>query len=287
MPDTDAGVVTRIRAVVPELKPAERRVAEAVVADPRLVARESIGSLAQRCGTSAPTVVRFAQRLGFSGYPELKLALARALGVEEGRASREPLSGTLDASDSLREIVQKIGYADARAVEDTVLGLDLQALEEVVDAIIGARRIDVIGVGASGLTATDLCQKLSRIGMAAFCANDRHAAMTTASLRGAQDVVIGISHSGATTDVVEPLRLAGRTGAATVAITNHPGSPLARAAHLVLTTAARETSFRSGAMASRIAQLTVVDCVFVAAAARDFEATKRALDATFTAVGDL
>ncbi|MPV38808.1 MurR/RpiR family transcriptional regulator [Georgenia subflava] len=282
-----ASLVSRVRALLPELRPAERRVGEAVVADPHLVARESVTALAERCRTSAPTVVRFAKRAGFSGFPELKLALATAAGIEEGRSSRTPLSGTLDPSDTLADIVAKIGYADARAVEDTVAGVDVDVLEQVVDALVGARRIDLVGIGASGVSATDLYQKLVRLGLPVGVFVERHSAMTALSLRGPGDVVVAISHSGATSDVLEPVRLAREVGARTVAVTNHPGSPLARATDLVLTTASHETTFRSGAMASRIAQLTLVDCVFVGVAARDFAATRRALDASFKAVGGL
>ncbi|MEE6272067.1 MurR/RpiR family transcriptional regulator [Georgenia wangjunii] len=282
-----AGLVSRVRASLTDLRPAERRVGEAVVADPNLVARESITALAARCRTSAPTVVRFAKRMGFSGYPELRLALAVAAGIEEGRSARGPVSGTLDASDTLEDIITKIGYADARAVEDTVSMLSVGELERAVDAIVGARRIDVIGVGASALTAADLCQKLARVGYNAVVHPDRHAAVTAISLRRRGDVVIAISHSGATADVLEPVRLASGVGATTIALTNHPGSPLAKAGDVVLVTTSRETTFRTGAMASRIALLTVIDCVFVAVAMRDMDATRAALDASFKAIADL
>jgi DNA-binding MurR/RpiR family transcriptional regulator len=283
----EAGLVSRVRASLTDLRPAERRVGEAVVADPSLVARESITALAARCQTSAPTVVRFAKRMGFSGYPDLRLALAMAAGIEEGRSARGPVSGSLEPTDSLEDLVTKIGYADARAVEDTVSMLDVGALAEAVAAIGGARHVEVVGVGASGLTAADLVQKLSRLGLNALAHLDRHAAMTGIALRGPGDVVVAVSNSGATSDVIAPVRLAKSLGATTIALTNHPNSPLAALADTVLMTTTRETTFRSGAMASRIAQLTVIDCVFVGVAMRDMDATRRALDATFKAVADL
>ncbi len=286
-PPDGAALVSRISAMLPELRPAERRVGEAVVADPTSVARESITALAERCTTSAPTVVRFAKRMGFSGYPQLRLALAKAAGIEEGRTARGPISGTLDPGDTLEQVVAKIGYADARAVEDTTAMLDITALEGAVDALVQARRIDIIGVGASGVTAMDLCQKLARLGLSAVFHTDRHAALTALSLRGPQDVVIAISHSGSTPDVIAPTRQAVERGATAVAITNHPGSKLAQTADIALVTTTRETTFRSGAMASRIAQLVVVDCVFVGVAMRDMPATRAALDASFKAVADL
>jgi DNA-binding MurR/RpiR family transcriptional regulator len=98
------------------------------------------------------------------------------------------------------------------------------------------------------------------------------------------DIAIGISHTGTTLDVIELLNLAREHGATTVAITNFPRSPITAVADHVLTTAARETTYRSGAMASRLAQLTVVDCIFVGVAARGRAKTKRALEVTAAAV---
>lgn len=286
MASEGTALVSRISSALPELRPAERRVGEAVVADPSSVARESITALAARCDTSAPTVVRFAKRMGFSGYPQLRLALAKAAGIEEGRTARGPISGTLNPEDSLEDVVAKIGYADARAVEDTVSMLSVEELRRAVDALVAARRIDIVGVGASGVTGLDLYQKLSRLGLTTAFHGERHAAMTALSIRDERDVVIGVSHSGSTPDVIPPIELAVEQGATTIALTNHPRSVLAETADIALVTTTRETTFRSGAMASRIAQLTVVDCVFVAVAMRDMDATRAALDASFRAVAD-
>ena len=142
------------------------------------------------------------------------------------------------------------------------------------------------GVGASGIVALDLQQKLHRIGRVAFAWPDPHMALTSAALLTQGDVAVAISHSGATQDTVDALALADRNGATTVAVTNFPRSPLAELGDHVLTTAARETTFRSGATASRLAQLTVVDCVFVGVAQRTYETSQRALELTHDAVLD-
>jgi fructoselysine-6-P-deglycase FrlB-like protein len=96
-------------------------------------------------------------------------------------------------------------------------------------------------------------------------------------------VAVGLSHTGTTVDTIDALREARRNGATTVAVTNFPWSPITEAADFVLLTAARETAFRSGAMTSRIAQLTVVDCLFVVLAQRDLPATEAALERTYAA----
>lgn len=98
------------------------------------------------------------------------------------------------------------------------------------------------------------------------------------------DVALGISHTGVTRDTIDALAEALAHGATTIALTNFAQSPIARVANHMLTTAARETTFRYGAMASRLAQLTVVDCLFVGAAQRTYADTLAALEATREAV---
>jgi DNA-binding MurR/RpiR family transcriptional regulator len=285
MPDPALASTVRIRALLPSLAPAERRVAQRVIADPAAVAASTIGTLASECATSETTVIRFCRAVGFTGYPALRLALAAEGGRSEGTDGRE-LTGDIAADDDLDKVVAKIAFADARAVEETAEQLDLEALHAVIEALVGARRVDVYGVGASGLIALDLQQKLHRIARVAFAWTDPHLALTSAALLTKDDVAVAISHSGTTQDTVDALALAQRNGAVTVAVTNFPRSPLAGLGDHVLTTAARETTFRSGATASRLAQLTVVDCVFVGVAQRTYETSQRALELTHDAVLD-
>jgi DNA-binding MurR/RpiR family transcriptional regulator len=163
--------------------------------------------------------------------------------------------------------------------------LDLVSLQAVVDALVAAPRIDIYGVGASAFVAMDFQQKLHRIGRIAFAWSDTHVALTSAVLLGPGDVAVGISHTGVTSDTIDALAQARSNGATTVALTNFPRAPIVEAADHVLTTAARETTFRSGAMASRLAQLTLVDVMFVGVAQQTAEATRAALEATHQAVG--
>ena len=186
--------------------------------------------------------------------------------------------------DDLAAIVEKIAFADARAVEETAAQLDVAVLQAVVDALVAARRIDVYGVGASAFVAMDFQQKLHRIGQIAFAWSDTHIALTSAALLQPGDVAIGISHTGVTTDTIDALAQARRSGATTVALTNFPRSPIVEVADHVLTTAVRETTFRSGAMASRLAQLTLVDFMFVGVAQQTTAETRAALEATLAAV---
>lgn len=280
----DSSPLVRIRSLLPGLAKAEQRVARVVLDNPSTVARRSITDVAEAAGTSETTVTRFCKAIGIGGYPELRIALAADTARTEARSDRD-LGGEISPTDDLRTVVGKVTYADARAVEETAEQLDTEALQRVIDAIAGAGRVDVYGVGASAFVAADLQQKLHRIGRVCFAWNDTHIMLTSAAVLGAGDVAVGISHTGATTDTVEALRTAKAHGATTVALTNFPRSPIAEVADLVLTTAARETTFRSGATASRIAQLTVVDCLFIGVARQHIDDSMRALESTRDAVG--
>lgn len=254
--------------------------------EPSQVAMMSVRDLAEQCRTSEPTVIRFCQKVGYKGYRDFRMALA----LEAGRASLEgdstPAQLEVLPDDDLAGVVAKVGALDRKAISDTIEQVDIESLAKVVSAIEGARRVEVFGVGASGLVALDLEQKLRRIGLNVWASVDGHAALISAALLRSGDVAIGISHSGEVLDVIDPLLVAGETGCATVAITNYPRSPLARAADVVLTTAARESKFRSGAMATRVAQLTIIDCVYLGVAQSSYENTLVALERTYTAVRD-
>jgi DNA-binding MurR/RpiR family transcriptional regulator len=278
----DTGILITIRSLLPNLAPVEQRVAQAVLDDPSGVAWRSISEFAHSCGTSATSVVRFCRAVGLRGYPDLRLALAGAV-ASSGAAAVVAASSDIDPDDDPATIIKKIAYADAAAVTDTAGRLDVGMLAVVVDALATASRIDLYGVGASGLVAVDLQTKLQRIGRPAFAFPDPHMAMTAAALRGEGDVAIGLSHTGTTVDTIDALAEARSHGATTVTITNFPWSPISEVADFVLLTAARETTFRSGAMTSRIAQLTVVDCLFVMLAQRDLPGTMDALERTFSA----
>ncbi|WP_377267125.1 MurR/RpiR family transcriptional regulator [Peterkaempfera sp. SMS 1(5)a] len=282
--DAPQALLVQIRALMPNLPPSERRVAAAALADPAGVAGKTISELALTCETSETTVVRFCRAVGLRGYPELRIGLAAAAGNEDNTAGWTGVGSDIGPRDPLSDVVKKLGFADARAVEDTVGQLDLTVLKRVIDAVVSADRIDLYGVGASALIALDLQQKLHRIGRPVYAWADSHIALTSAALLKRGDVAIGVSHTGDTRDTVLSLAEARDNGATTVAITNFPRSQISEVADYVLTTAVRETTFRSGAMASRIAALTVVDCLFVGVAQRNHTRTLKALERTYTAV---
>jgi DNA-binding MurR/RpiR family transcriptional regulator len=278
------GLIVHVTGLLPSLSPAEQRVARLVTADPAAAARQTITELASAAGTSEATVIRFCRSVGMAGYPQLRIRLAAEAARRVEPPDARVVGGDIPPGADMAQIIATIAFNDARAVEETADQLDVAACERAVAALHAAGRIDVFGVGASGFVAADFQQKLHRIGRTAYYWPDTHSALTSAALLGKGDVAVGISHTGATSDCIDVLAEAQARGATTIALTNFPRSPIAEVADLVLTTAARETTFRSGAMASRLAQLTVIDCLFVAVAGRNRTRTKRFLEATAEAV---
>jgi DNA-binding MurR/RpiR family transcriptional regulator len=279
----DADVIVRIRSLLPSLAPAEQRVGHAVTSDPERAARLTITELARLAETSEATVVRFCRSIQVPSYPDLRIAIA----TWAGRADADgelPLTSDIHADDVLADVVAKIAGSDARAVRDTAAALDLEQLSQAIDAVVQARRVDVYGVGASGFVALDLQQKLHRIGLVAFAWTDPHMAITSAAnLRGG-DVAIGLSHTGVTIDTIDALSQARRGGATTIGVTNFANSPITECADVLLLTSVQETTFRAGAMASRIAALTVVDCLFVGVAQRNHASAASAVARTHAAL---
>ncbi len=275
------GIQSTIEASFASLPPAARRVAEAIREDPTIVLDKTISELAAVCGTSVASVVRFCQAVGLTGYAQLRMAFATELGREAAQfGSALTLGAEIARSDTLQEMASKVASLEMLAIDETVSSLDYGALGRVVQAIDGAQRILLFGIGASQFVAQDLHHKLFRVGRNAFLLGDAHEAWSAASLGRENTVAIGFSHSGVTADTVSYLDIARQHGALAVAITSVDKSPLARVADEVLMVRARESPLRAGAMVSRIAQLALVDCLFLGVARLRYEETIAALKLT-------
>ncbi|MFD5662471.1 MurR/RpiR family transcriptional regulator [Streptomyces hirsutus] len=283
-PPAPAALAAKVRTLAPSMTRSMQRVAEAVAGDPAGCAALTVTGLAGLTGTSEATVVRTARLLGYPGYRDLRLALAGlAAQQESGRAPA--ITTDIAVDDPIADVVAKLAHDEQQTLADTAAGLDTVQLGAAVAALAGARRTDVYGIGASGLVAQDLTQKLLRIGLIAHAPSDPHLAVTNAVQLRAGDVAVAITHSGSTGDVIEPLRVAFERGATTIAVTGRPDGPVTQYADHVLTTStARESELRPAAMSSRTSQLLVVDCLFVGIAQRTYESAAPALSASYEAL---
>ncbi|MGW3648467.1 MurR/RpiR family transcriptional regulator [Streptomyces sp. NPDC000878] len=283
-PPAPAALAAKVRTLAPTMTRSMQRVAEAVAADPAGCAALTVTGLAELTGTSEATVVRTARLLGYPGYRDLRLALA-GLAAQQQSGRSPAVTADIAVDDPLADVVAKLAYDEQQTLADTAAGLDIAQLSAAVGALAAARRIDIYGVGASGLVAQDLTQKLLRIGLIAHAHSDPHLAVTNAVQLRAKDVAVAITHSGSTGDVIEPLRVAFERGATTVAITGRPDGPVTQYAdHILTTSTARESELRPAAMSSRTSQLLVVDCLFIGVAQKTYETAAPALSASYEAL---
>ncbi|MEW6048954.1 MAG: MurR/RpiR family transcriptional regulator [Bacillota bacterium] len=246
-----------IRDIRPNLAPAEQKVADYVLSHAPEVVYASVTSLAEACGVSESTVIRFCHATGFKGYQELKLTLARDLAQPPGT-----IEENIELSDDLPTVVTKVTANSVQCLYDTQRLLDVSQLRRAVDAIAGASRVNFYGVGGSGASALQAAYKFLRIGVQSYAYVDGHLQAMAAATLGPGDVAVGISQSGSTKDVVEACTRARESGATVIGITGHVRSPLAKVAGIVLVTATREAPLGSDAIRSTIAQLYVIDLLF-------------------------
>jgi DNA-binding MurR/RpiR family transcriptional regulator len=248
------------------LRTAEQRVADFILKHPDELIYLTVTELAEKTNTSESTVVRLCQKIGYKGYQEFKIMLARDL-VEPTNA----IYAAIESGDSLQTIKTKVFQANAQALRDTIEVLTDAELELAVKAIATARRLDVYGVGGSNPLAIDAYHKFLKLGIAVVALSDGDMMAMSSSLLHEGDVALGISHTGASRDVTDALSNAQRNGATTICITHRSTSPITKVSDIKLFTAAKQTAFRSDASSSRIAQLTIIDTLYVGVALSGYE----------------
>lgn len=272
---------------MPGLRPAEQRVAQLLLDDPAGFSRMSAGEVARAATTSTTTVIRFQRAIGYDRFLDLRHDLTLAAAFERRTTEAFPAEPRdIQRNDTLTQVIAKIARDETLSIAETAEVLSSEALGKAVKLIDAASRVDLFGIGASGIAATDLQRKLTRIGRIAIDWPEAHAARTSASVLDADAVAIAISHSGRTDDTIEYLRLAREAGAKTIVVTNFPDSPIAAFADVVLQTAARESALRSGALGSRIAQLMVIDALFVGVVQQRYDESMAAIRKSYVAVRD-
>jgi DNA-binding MurR/RpiR family transcriptional regulator len=277
-------LLVQLRSRLPGLSGALRQVADVILDDPEWASRATIVELGERSGTSSATVTRFCRTLGVGGYTELRVGIATEIGRAAQAGWEVGIGADVLPDDPLDRVMRTLLAVDLRAMQETAAALDLQAVSAVVDAVIGARRVDFYAIGGSAAVLEDMQLRMHRIGIASWTWSDVHNGLTSAALLRPGDVAIALSHSGRTTETVEMLAQARASGARTVALTNFLPSPIAEVADHVLTTSVREPSFRSGAMSARHSQILVLDLIYLAVAQRIHEQATEAFAVTADAV---
>lgn len=262
----------QIKMLYDKMGGAEKRIADWLIQNPGQIIALSISELAEQCNCGEATLVRFARRLGFSGYQELKISFAR----EEGSTK---IAEGISKEDSCFEIFEKVSNDIYCSLEMTKHSLDKNALENAAKSIMQANKIMIYGLGNSAAVALDFQHKLIRLGYNAIAFSDNHLQSISASHLTKNDVLIGISHSGSSKDIVEALKIAKRKETLTISITNNGKSPIVNQSDIVLYTASNETKYSILGLNSRIAQLAIINALYYYISCQD-EKTSDAIKIT-------
>ncbi|KQP38016.1 MurR/RpiR family transcriptional regulator [Pseudorhodoferax sp. Leaf274] len=260
-------------ALARESAPATRRaILQAMLEDPDRTLEESFEQLAERSGSSVPTIMRTCRDLGFAGLREFKLALAQELAL-----GGSPLHRRVNIADAADEVVGKIARSAAASVAGVRNQLDMAVLQAAVDAIAGATHIDIVGAGnTSWFMAMDLQARLFRLGLSATAWADYHLQQVAAGAQKAGGVVIAITHVGGMPSLLDAVDIARAQGAKVVAITR-PGTALAARADWLLGLTVPDDAVMHVGIDAYLVHLTLIEVLTVLIAQRVGEPAVRRL----------
>ncbi|MDQ7908758.1 MurR/RpiR family transcriptional regulator [Phytohabitans sp. ZYX-F-186] len=276
-PQTDVPVAGRVVSAIivamPTLVPSDARVAQAILDNPERVLSCSASELAEIARTAPSTVVHASKALGFQGFQDLKLTLAKDLGGAQGVHH-----GALSESPNDEEILTKILSTSAQTIMASLQTIDRTAFSAAVRALRQAKRILVLGSGTSRAPADDISYRLTMLGLDAIAPADGMAQHNAARRLGPADAVLAVSQTGSSRGTIEGVRLARMGGAAVVALTSHLRSALTERADVTLVAGAPEAGFRLEAATSRLAHLALADALYVALAYANPKLASETLD---------
>ncbi|RUO74887.1 MurR/RpiR family transcriptional regulator [Pseudidiomarina sediminum] len=252
----------KIKAIQNSLSSSESKLAEYTLSSPAALRDLSSQQLASVAGVSQSSVVKFAQKLGYKGYPAFKLAVIDALSKKNQQHAR--LHGEITLDDDFNAMADKLLAAKINVLTETRNLNEKDAILDAVRLILNSHRILMAGVGGSALVGRDFSYKLQKLGLNAIADTDSHMQLAQAATLTADDVVIAISESGNTNEVLRVIQEALRNGCKVISLTRYGKTPINHLAHIELYSVAECEPARLSSIHARTAQNLVIDLLFIA-----------------------
>ena len=247
------GVLEAIRENYQSLRKSEQKVADIILADPGVLARMNMVTLAGEAGVSQPTVARLSKQIGCSGFAELKLKM-----VQEVAAGSPFIPSNVSYHDDSTQLTHKIFSTAASTLLSVRDSLDTSEVERASLMLASAARIEFLGCGTSGVVAQDAYQRFCRLDIRCGYHQDSVMQSVASSTLGPDDVAVVVSYTGRTRSTVELAKACRQAGASLIGITSQQ-SPLAEYADVVLDARITEDTEIYLPTSSRLAQLAIVD----------------------------
>lgn len=219
----------------------------------------SISELARLVSLGEATITRFTRKLGFSGYQEFKLALAKQL----TKSSRKSFINTVVSIDEpVEETAQKLFVSHNNVLEETLKRLDYSNVIKIRELILNCKRLYFFGIGNSGIVANDGNYKFMRIGINSIPVNDSHTMMMLSSIMERGDVVFAISHTGETREILKAVELAKQRKAKVISLTESRDNKLKELSDINLSYFSKETLFETGSILSKFVQIFLLELIY-------------------------
>ena len=225
----------------------------------QLVARKTISQLSQESGIGESTITRFARKMGFSSLSAFKLALAEEL---TDTSQRYIINRDIAAAESVELTARKLLDTNIGMMEKTLQLLDFETISGSSRLLQHARRILFVGLGNAGYMAKDSSYKFSRIGLDCTGTDNSHTMIVMAALLHPEDLLVAISHSGETDEIIKTVELAKRKGVKTIVITANKKSTLAVLSDQGIFYEAEETLLETGSIPVKLAQFFILDLIY-------------------------
>lgn len=242
----------------------EKRIADYILAHPDTVADKSMTEIAEALHIAPSSVIRFSKILGYEGYRDMRLAFAKHTSVKVNGT----VFANIEASDPPQVLIEKVFHQSIEALQSTLSFLPVDAMTQAIDMMDRASKLLFIGVGSSAPLAQDIAYRLCRVGFPASAVTDPHMARIYASMLSEDCAAVGISHTGRSVETVSAVEAAKGAGAKTISVTSFLHSPLTAVCDVNLTIVSSETAVLNEAISSRIAQIAVLDSLYVGLAMR-------------------
>lgn len=223
------------------------------------VVYKPISQISKESGIGEATITRFSKKMGYSGLHDFKVTLSREI---SGLKNRNIINKSIENDEGVMESARKLFDSNIRILENTFNIIDGNDIEKATDMIINAKKVFFIGIGYSGMTAEDSNYKFSRIGFNCMAIGSSHDMIMMAALMDEDDVVVAISHSGETDEIVKAVSIAKANGARVIFVTEDKSSRLRDVSDVSLRYFSGESILETGSISSKLAQFFVIDLVY-------------------------
>ena len=221
----------------------------------------SISEISRDCDISHATVTRFARKFGFETLKDFKISLAQDLGAQDSDSHTKRTA--INLKESCEATAQKLLQLNQTLLSQTAVEIGFESVTKMVKEMVSARHVFFFGIGSSGFLARDAARKIARIGIDARCYTDSHEIMTHSAMITSNDLVIYISNSGKTGELVRSAAICSKRGAMICAITAETTSPLYSFTDITVLHAVHDYDLAHGYADSRLSVFFIIDLIYI------------------------